>query len=754
MGGALDGIRVIDFGQYIAGPLTAMMLGDQGAEVIRVDPPGGPRWDTPANAVWNRGKLSIALDLKLEADLAIALQLIATSDVVIENFRPGTTDRLGIGAEAMMQANPALIYCSLPGFASDDPRAALPAWEGVVGAAASSYNSRFADTDPHYTAVPLASNFASFTAVNSVVAALIAREKTGTGQRIETPLFDAMFEAFGIRGQRVIGSDATQAPLPGAGGPDPLGGGFYQCSDGRWVQLLVMRPRHFDWFADACFPAGWADEGLANRDRLRAEPELAAELRHRLEDLFRTQTAEQWQQVVNEAGTPLSICQTTEEWLEDDHARATRAVVALDDPEFGPMKQAGFPVDLTATPADEPQPRHAIDADRAAILEELDSRPAPAHTASNAALSGALDGIRVIDTTQIWAGPTAGRVLAEYGADVIKINDTSGDVMSHTHVNSGKRSLLLDLESPAGLNVLWKLVERAEVFTQNFAMGTAERIGIGYEDVRAHRPDVVYSSISAYGYGGPRGGDRGWEPLGQAATGMEMRMGGDRPQGQPFALCDYGTGLMGAFAVLLGLFHQTRSGEGQRVQAALSMTGTLHQTPFMFDYEGRTWDEPTGPGAKGEGPLQRLYEANDGWFFLGTRESELAAVEAAVGLSGLRDLDESALTATLAEHFATAASDAWVAKLTAAGLGAHALVSLEAVMEDPWSKQHDLSVVRDHEGVGLVRMVGPSPRLSGTPVRVTDPARPPGADAPDVLAEIGMADAVEGLVSEQAIALP
>ena len=75
-------------------------------------------------------------------------------------------------------------------------------------------------------------------------------------------------------------------------------------------------------------------------------------------------------------------------------------------------------------------------------------------------------------------------------------------------------------------------------------------------------------------------------------------------------------------------------------------------------------------------------------------------------------------------------------------------------MEDPWSKQHDLSVVRDHEGVGLVRMVGPSPRLSGTPVRVTDPARPPGADAPDVLAEIGMADAVEGLVSEQAIALP
>jgi crotonobetainyl-CoA:carnitine CoA-transferase CaiB-like acyl-CoA transferase len=754
MGGALDGIRVIDFGQYIAGPLTAMMLGDQGAEVIRVDPPGGPRWDTPANAVWNRGKRSIVLDLKIEADLTIAQQLIATADVVIENFRPGTVERLSIGPEAMTGAHPALIYCSLPGFAADDPRARIPAWEGVVGAAASSYNSRLPDTEPHYTALPLASNFAAFTAVNSVVAALIAREKTGTGQRIEAPLFDAMFEAFGIRGQRILGSDIPQAPLPGAGGPDPLGGGFYQCSDARWVQLLVMRPRHFDWFAAACFPAGWADEGLADRERLRAEPELAAELRRRLEDLFRTKTAEQWQRVVNEAGTPLCVCQTTAEWLDDEHARATRSVVELDDPEYGPMKQAGFPVDLTITPAADPEPRHTIDSDRAAILDELSSRPAPSHSASNAKRRGALDGIRVIDTTQIWAGPTAGRVLAEYGADVVKINDTSGDVLSHIHVNSGKRSLLLDLQSPAGLNVLWKLIERAQVFTQNFAMGTAERLGIGYDEVRAHRPDIVYSSISAYGYGGPRGGDRGWEPVGQAATGMELRMGGDSPQTQPFALCDYGTGLMGAFSVLLGLFHQARSGEGQQVQAALSMTGTLHQTPFMFDYEGRTWNEPTGPGAKGEGALQRLYEAEDRWFFLGARESELPLLEAVVGLGGLHDLDESALTAALTERFSTAAADAWVAKLTAAGLGAHALVTLEEVMEDPWAKEHDLSVVRDHEGVGPVRMVGPSPRLSATPVHVTDPARSPGADGPDVLTDLGMADAIDALVNEGAIALP
>ncbi len=98
MPSALEGIHVIDFGQDIAGPLTGMLLADQGADVIRVDPPGGPVWDTPANATWNRGKRSISLDLKQPDDLDVARRLMASADVVIENFRPGVMARLGLGA--------------------------------------------------------------------------------------------------------------------------------------------------------------------------------------------------------------------------------------------------------------------------------------------------------------------------------------------------------------------------------------------------------------------------------------------------------------------------------------------------------------------------------------------------------------------------------------------------------------------------------------------------------------------------------
>src|ERR1051325_4506924 len=112
--GALDGIRVIDFGQYIAGPLAAVMLADQGADVIHVDPPSGPTWNRDADAFLQRGKRRISLDLKSAPDRATAVRLVDAADVVIENFRPGVMDRLGLGADAVTQRNPGLIYCSIP----------------------------------------------------------------------------------------------------------------------------------------------------------------------------------------------------------------------------------------------------------------------------------------------------------------------------------------------------------------------------------------------------------------------------------------------------------------------------------------------------------------------------------------------------------------------------------------------------------------------------------------------------------------
>src|SRR5947207_10555890 len=112
--GALDGIRVVDFGQYVAGPLAAVLLADQGAEVVHIDPPGGPRWASPGNAALMRNKSLVRLDLKSASGLEAARWLIGGADIVVENFRPGVMDGLGLGPKELCQEHPGLIYCSLP----------------------------------------------------------------------------------------------------------------------------------------------------------------------------------------------------------------------------------------------------------------------------------------------------------------------------------------------------------------------------------------------------------------------------------------------------------------------------------------------------------------------------------------------------------------------------------------------------------------------------------------------------------------
>jgi crotonobetainyl-CoA:carnitine CoA-transferase CaiB-like acyl-CoA transferase len=153
-------LRVLDFGQYFAGPLVGMMLADLGAEVIRIDPPGGPYFKTPASDMLSRGKSSIVLDLKSEEGRTEAFELIKRSDVLIENFRPGVMARLGLGPEAVSQVNDQLVYLSLPGFASSDPDlASIPAWEAIIAARTGQFtdmglNRRLMGINPSFT--PLA----------------------------------------------------------------------------------------------------------------------------------------------------------------------------------------------------------------------------------------------------------------------------------------------------------------------------------------------------------------------------------------------------------------------------------------------------------------------------------------------------------------------------------------------------------------------------------------------------------------------
>jgi crotonobetainyl-CoA:carnitine CoA-transferase CaiB-like acyl-CoA transferase len=232
-------------------------------------------------------------------------------------------------------------------------------------------------------------------------------------------------------------------------------------------------------------------------------------------------------------------------------------------------------------------------------------------------------------------------------------------------------------------------------------------------------------------------------------TGMQWRFGGPAsPLMEPLAVTDYGTGILVAFATALALYHRQRTGQGQAVEASLAHTGTYLQTPFLLLHAGKQWDEPSGQEARGSGPLQRFYQASDGWFFLGAKESQAPALLAELGLP---ELSEGSLEAAFAQDSIAA----WSARLRPLDIGLQGCPSIEALMQDPWVRAQGLSITRHHEGVGRVTGIGPSIRMRPSPAVPGIPVRPPGADGRAVLAELGYApDEIARLESAGVLAVP
>ena len=389
--------------------------------------------------------------------------------------------------------------------------------------------------------------------------------------------------------------------------------GHYQCADGRWLELCLFQDKHLRWFAETFLPQEYVADGMGDAERMLTDSALQERARRRYAALFATRPARDWEIAINEeSGASAALCQSAEEWLTiDTHARDSGAVIELDDIEHGRTAQAGFPVLLSVTPLEVRSPRHHLDADRAGILAELDRQEplAPAPSSATEDLTSALEGIRILDVAQVLAGPTVSRVLAEYGAEVVKIHSfVDRQLGMHLYTNSGKRSIMLDLKTPEGMAVFQRLSDGIDMFVQNFTRGVADRMGIGEMAQRERNAGLIYISISAFGHEGYRGGWRGREQLGQGPTGMQVRLGGDgEPLMAPYPYNDYGSGNLAAFAALLALYHRMRGGPGQHVQSSLTHSATFLQVPYMVACPGRVWDEPAGQQAKGWGVFDRLY---------------------------------------------------------------------------------------------------------------------------------------------------
>ena len=683
--GPLSGIRVVDFGQYVAGPALAMMLADQGAEVIHIDPPDGPMWDSPVDAVLNRNKQRISLDLKDDSDRKIALDLVARADILVENFRPGVMARLGLGADDLTSDHPRLIYLSIPGFASTDPEYAhLQAWEGVIGAATGIFTDQgisrilMKNGEPYYTPLTLASGYATAMAAVAVMTALLHRESTGRGDIVEVPIAAAVME--GLVYNSMVFHDAPDrytgrrwrelSRRLEAGEPldmswqqvhelrDPTYRN-YRCADGRmFYNETVGIRRHV---LDGLRLHGALDELVAEGMPLRETWESsknwnegdfgvgseicdpwANRIGPKLEKSFIRKTTAEWEELYKEwhlAGAPQ---QTTEEFLNETHANQSGLIVTVDDPRYGPMKQPGSHAWLKSSAglAFEHRAAQRPDAGRQSILQSLSKPAEPTSMELRSDPAGLpLAGLRILDLTNVLGGPTISSTLARFGAEVIHVAPTSPSfepaesVICGAQCGKGKKSILIDLKTARGHQILMRLVRNVDIVTFNGTDEQVERLNVCVGNAQERRiQNVIFCQLSAFDgpAKGPRSERLGYDDLTQALTGVMVRFGGspDTPDEHAHVgTIDVMGGYLGAFGALLSLYKRGRGGGPDHAKAALLSCAEMIQYPFMYDHEGRApFDEPSGPDVLGEHALYRLYEASDGWFFLGARSAESSRI--------------------------------------------------------------------------------------------------------------------------------
>jgi len=359
----LDGVRVIDFGQYIAGPLVGMLLADQGADVIRVDPPGGPRYDTPANATWNRGKRSIVLDLKRTSDLETARRLISTADVVIENFRSGGAARLGLDYEAVRKRRPGVVYCTISGFGAREPRDragydfTVQAESGLMAITGEP------DGEPMKVGVAIVDVLAGLNAATVILAALRRRDLTGEGDLVEVSLLDSAFAALVNVGANALltgeeprrygnahPSIAPYQPLRAADGWIAVAA----ANDGLYARLCTAIER----------PDLAADERYATNEArvLNREPLIAE-----LEAVFVGRSADEWERLLLAAGVPAGKIRGVGEALRTGQARTRR----VDHPTGGTVELVGPPFELKSANLGAWTPPPLLGQHTAEVLREL-----------------------------------------------------------------------------------------------------------------------------------------------------------------------------------------------------------------------------------------------------------------------------------------------------------------------------------------------------------------------------------------------
>lgn len=350
----LDGIRVIDFSRVLAGPLCSALLGDLGAEVIKIESPDGDdyraigpfaRGESGLFSAMNRNKRSVVIDLKTADGQMLAQSLCAQADVVVENFRPGVADRLGIGYETLSARHPKLVYASVSGFGQTGPESHRPAYDIILQALCGLMDATGApDGEPTLVGDSVSDVVSGIFASWGVLAALVARDRTGKGTHVDVSMFDATLSLTATLVARYATTGVTQQRV-GNRHPSSAPFGAYRASNGHFV-VAVLNSKLFSRLADAIGHPELADDPRFASDASRCAHE--AELRARIEQWAAMRSVAEVNATLSDAGVPAAPIQNVQQALDSEHARTRGLLVDTVAADGSTVRVPAQPVKFSA----------------------------------------------------------------------------------------------------------------------------------------------------------------------------------------------------------------------------------------------------------------------------------------------------------------------------------------------------------------------------------------------------------------------
>ncbi len=740
----LAGLRVLDLTRTIAGAVATLLLADFGANVSVAEPKAGHALQGhPGWRVWRRGKTPVTLDITTAAGRRRALALAQDIDIVIDDLSPAEAASSGFPA-AVAAISPRVIHTTITAAGTSGPWRDLPA-DDALALALSGAMSRQAShrPGPAYFVMPIASFGAALLALHGTGAALVARERGRQGPwRVETSLFAGAMAMESSAWVKPENPPQIEFPMRGPQGSIPLYR-LYQTQDGRWLHVGGLTPRFWPRAAIA-----FGQPELISDERFQAPPGMGTNAnRKALMDIlaaaFDKRPYHEWDEILEEADIPFGPSMTVDEYRVDPQVRQQELVVTTDDPEVGPFEQMGRVIKWSApgTTTEPPPPL-----------------PDAPHTPP-------LAGIRLIDASGYIAGAYGGGMLADLGADVIKVESEGSDGlrgnMGFQSWNLGKRAAALDVRDPRARDAYLRLVATADAVLENMRPGVAERLGTGYEAVRAVNPRAVYCYVSAHGSTGPYRHKPGFDPIMQARSGIERAQGG--LFGPPVFLIppvtDNTAAMLNAFAILMGLYKQAQTGIGIWVETSLMAAAALLQSDSLTQYEGRPPRPANDRDHLGPHALRRLYPCKDGWLLLVCQEERewqsLCAVarrpwvaDPRFATAALRLHNDLALAAEIGGWLGGRALSRTVAALRRRGVPCVPATGTGMSLDEPQVAENGYRGLFRHRQYGRIGQGAGWTRVNGVPSASRCSGPMIGEDTREVLLEAGLTHAeIDALIA-------